>query len=157
RCRLRAFIGAEAELVRRVEMTTRRNCMILAMAALAAPANAANVNLTANLVNSCILTLGTTGIMTPNSSGTQISSEESGGTAATLTLVAIGSVPTLSFSAPSLTTSPAGWGASPTVEVKYSSLGGANQGYTSNASSASLAALTDSFTINGRVSSSTGF
>lgn len=139
-------------------MTMLRTCLALVLAApLASPARATDVNLTATLVNSCVLSLGTTGVMTVSSNGTQISSENSGGTAATLGLVAIGSVPTISFSAPSLTSSPAGWGASPTVEVKYTSLGGASQAYTSSGSSAPLAALTDSFTIHGRVTSTTGF
>ena len=127
------------------------------MAFAAVPARAADVNLTANLVNSCILSLGTTGVMTAAASGTQISSENSGGAAATLSIVSIGSVPTINFSAPTLTASPAGWSASPTIEIRYSSLGGANQAYTSSASSASLVALTDSFTIHGRVTSATGF
>ena len=139
-------------------MDMLRSCLILAlMAPFAAPARAANVDLTASLVNSCVLTIGTSGVMTAASSGTQISSENSGGTAATLTVVSIGSAPTISFSAPSLTVSPASWSATPTVEIKYSSLGGANQAYTSGASSTSLAALTDSFTINGRVTSASGF
>lgn len=134
------------------------SCLIAAAAGLAtAPAEAANVDLSALLVNSCVLTLGTTGVMTAAASGTRISSEESGGTAATLTVIAIGSVPTMSFSAPSLTTSPAGWGGSPVNEIKYTSLGGANQAYTSGSSSATLAALTDSFTIDGRVTNTSGF
>lgn len=123
----------------------------------ATAANAADVNLSANLVNSCVLSIGSAGTMTVSSSGTVLSSENSGGSNAALTLVAIGAMPTVNFAAPSLTTSPAGWSASPTVEVKYTSTGGANQGYTSSSSSATLSGLSDSFVIHGRVTSTAGF
>ena len=131
-------------------------CLVLAAGA-AFPAQAADVNLSANLINSCILSLTSTGTMTAASSGTRISSEESGGSAATLTLVAVGTAPTLSFSAPALTATPSGWSASPTLEIRYTSLGGAIQAYTPSSSSASLTALTDSFTIHGRVTNAAGF
>lgn len=139
-------------------MSMPKTCLILALVVpIAAPAQAADVNLTANLVNSCVLSLGPAGVMTASSGGTQISSQESGGSAASLSIVAIGSAPTMSFSAPSLTSSPAGWSASPTVEISYTSLGGANQAFTSGASTATPGTLTDSFTIHGRVTSAAGF
>lgn len=131
--------------------------MITGIGAMSAPALAVDVNLTANLVNSCVLTVNGTGVMTPASSGTRIGSEESGGSASTLGVVVIGAFPTISFGAPTLTTSPAGWTATPTSEIRYTSAGGANQTYTSGTSSASLSVLNDSFTIHGRVNSSTGF
>ena len=131
--------------------------VFVGLAALSAPAVATDVNLAATLVNSCVLTLNSVGVMTPASSGTVISSEESGGSAAALSVVAIGAFPTISFSAPSLTTSPAGWTGTPTNAIRYTSTSGANQAYTSSTSSASLSALGDSFTIHGRVTSSTGF
>lgn len=129
----------------------------MALAIGASPADAADVNLSASLINSCVLSLGSSGTMTVSSSGTVLSSENSGGSQASLTLVAIGTSPTISFAAPSLTASPAGWSASPTVEVKYTSTGGANQAYTASNSSAALSGLTDSFAIHGRVTSSAGF
>lgn len=131
--------------------------MIVGLAAFPAPVAAVDVNLGATLVNSCVLTLNSAGVMTPASSGTAISSEESGGSAAALGVVAIGTFPTINFSAPSLTTSPAGWTGTPTNAIRYTSTGGASQTYTSSASSAPLAVLSDSFTIHGRVTSSTGF
>lgn len=135
----------------------RQFLYVAAFCALAAPAQAANVNLTANLTNSCILTLGTTGLMTAAADGLSISSDHSGGTAATLTVVSIGALPTINFAAPALTSSPAGWSASPTVQIRYTSTGGANQAYTSSASSATLSVLSDAFTIHGKVISATGF
>ena len=131
--------------------------IFVGIAALSAPAAAAEVNLGATLVNSCVLTLNSSGVMTPTSSGTRIGSDESGGGAATLGVIAIGAFPTISFGAPAMTTYPAGWTGTPTTEVSYTSSGGANQAFTSGSSSASLSALTDSFTIHGRVTSSTGF
>lgn len=131
-------------------------CLIVNFAA-AVPAEAADVNLTANLTPSCVLTSGATGVMTADVTGTRLASVNNGGSAATLSVVAIGSLPTLSFSAPSLAVSPAGWSATPTLEIKYSSLGGASQDFTSAASTATLGALNDSFTVDGRVTSTTGF
>ena len=132
-------------------------CLTAVAIAAASPVAAANVDLSATLVNSCTLTVGTSGVMTPASNGTRISSEEVGGIAATLNVIALGAIPTISFSAPSLIASPAGWSGSPTNEIRYTSTGGANQAYTSSSSNAPLAGLIDSFTINGRVSNANGF
>lgn len=130
---------------------------LFAAALAAAPATAANVDFSATLVNSCTLSLGTSGTMTTSTDGLTLGSEQSGGSAATFTLVAIGTSPTVNFAAPSLISSPAGWSASPTLAIRYTSTGGANQAYTSTSSSATLSGLSDSFTVHGRVSSSTGF
>lgn len=129
----------------------------LIVVAAASPALAADVNLSAVLSDSCVLTLGSGGVMTPASSGTVIGSEQSGGSAAVLTVVAIGAFPTIAFSAPSLTTSPPGWTGSPTNEIRYTSTGGANQAYTALASERTATTLNDTFTIHGRVTNTTGF
>lgn len=123
----------------------------------ASTAHAADVNLGANLISSCVLSLGTSGTMTASATGTLLSSENSGGGAATLSVVAIGAQPTISFAAPSLTTSPSGWTESHTDEIKYTSTGGANQAYTSSSSSAAMSGLTTIFTIHGKVTSAGGF
>ena len=123
----------------------------------AQPAAAADVTLGANLVSSCTLALATPGVMTASASGTVLGSEQPGGSAATLTLVALGTLPTVSFSAPSLTASPGGWSASHTDEMRYTSTRGANQAYTSSSSSFSETGLTDTFTVHGRVTSADGF
>lgn len=136
----------------------RRSLFAGVALAVAVPAGAqTNVTLSANLVNSCTLALSTGGTMRANTAGTQIGSENAGGTAATMTMVAIGGSPTLAFGAPSLTTSPAGWSATPTVSIKYSSLGGASQGYTSSSSTTGTLPLADTFTVHGKVDSATGF
>lgn len=125
--------------------------------AVAVPASAANVNLQANLVNSCVLSVSAGGTMTSNAAGTQIGSENAGGSAAVLGLVAIGALPTITFAVPSLSASPAGWIASHTNSLSYSSIRGANQAYTSSASSVTAGGLTDTFTVHGKVDSATGF
>ena len=130
---------------------------IAGLSALSAPAHAVDVTIGATLVNSCVLTLSSVGVMTPASSGNVISTEESGGSAATLGVIAIGAFPTISFAAPSLTTSPAGWTGTPTNAIRYTSTGGASQTYTSGSSSLTASVLSESFTIHGRVTSSTGF
>lgn len=129
----------------------------LGLVCLAGPASAIDVTLSATLVNSCVLTLNSSGTMTTSTSGTILSSEQSGGSAASLGVVAVGRLPTVSFAAPALTTSPAGWTGSPTTEVRYTSGGGANQSYTTDSSSYSPTGLTDSITVHGRVTSSSGF
>lgn len=127
------------------------------LAGVAVPAHAADVTLSATLTSSCTLTLNNSGAMTASSSGTVLSSENSGGTAASLGVVAIGTLPSVHFAAPSLTASPSGWTGSPTVEIKYSSNNGASAAYTASSSSVSETSLLDGFTINGRVTNATGF
>lgn len=122
---------------------------------LTTPAGAANVSLSGLVVNACILTVGTPGVLAPASSGLRLGSEETGGLPATLTVVATGTAPTLSFAAPTLS-APAGSSGS-TTEIRYNASGsGASQAYTSSASAAA-AHLLDTFTVNARVSNSSGF
>jgi len=80
---------------------------LAALSMLAASAHAENVNLSATLTNSCVLTVGSAGVMAASTDGTRLGSEETGGSAATLSVVAVGTLSTVNFSAPSLTTSPA--------------------------------------------------
>lgn len=124
---------------------------------LAQPASATNVTLNAALTSSCTLALSTGGVMTTSGSGTVLGSEQSGGTAASMTLVALGTLPTVTFAAPSLTASPTGWSATSVKEIKYVSTRGANQAYTASSSSFIETGLTDTFTVNGRVTSTEGF
>jgi hypothetical protein len=134
-----------------------RAVLILVPLAAAQPAEATNVTLNAALTSSCTLTLSTSGTMAVSSSGTVLGSEQSGGSAASMGLIAIGALPTVTFAAPSLTASPGGWSAVHTDEIKYSSTRGASQAYTSSSSSFSETGLTDTFTVHGRVTSTEGF
>lgn len=98
----------------------------LAAACLALPAaaGAAPVTLGATIVNSCILTLSTPGVLALSTDGTELSSSDAGGVKAVLAVVSTGSAPTISFTAPTLTGPSASTsGASKTLA--YSSPGGA--------------------------------
>jgi hypothetical protein len=120
------------------------------------PAAAVDVTFTANLINSCILSLNTPGAMAVSTDGKTMSSENVGGASAVMLLVSIGAAPTLNFSAPTLV-SPAGWSGTPTTSIKYTSLGGANQAFTTTSSTATAGVLIDAFTINTKVENATGF
>ena len=74
-----------------------------------------------------------------------------GAAPATLSVVATGAAPTLTFTAPVLS----GPASGATTEIRYTG-SSANQGYTSAGSSASTS-LIDLVTIHARVQSSTGF
>lgn len=123
---------------------------------LAVPAQGADVSLTANVLNSCVLTINSNGVMTASADGRTLGSENGGGSPSTLNLVATGLRPTVTFGAPALTTRPSEFTADALTQIRYTSSNGANQAYTSGASSAQTALL-DSFTVHGRVTSDAGF
>jgi hypothetical protein len=129
---------------------------VLAMAAVPAAAPAANVSLAGIVLNTCLLTVTTPGVLAAGASGTRLSSEELGGLPAILAVISTGTMPTLNFSAPGLT-GPSGWNGSPVVSIRYHSANGVTQAYTSDASSARAGALLDTFTINAQATNSSGF
>lgn len=123
---------------------------------LAAPAQAEEVRLRANLLASCVLTLSTEGRMALSADATVLGSEQATGLPATMTVVAIGGTPTISFTAPALE-APTGAPSGSVTQIRYTSLGGSNQAYTANASSSSQVRLLDTFTVHGRVTNNLGF
>ena len=129
---------------------------IATAAFVAAPACAADLTFTANLSNTCILAVVNQGTLVATTDGKTLSSEASGGVAATLSVVAVGLNPTIKFTAPTLQ-SPAGWTGSPTTAIRYQSTAGANQAYTTTATNAAIGALIDLFTVNSKVDNATGF
>lgn len=131
--------------------------VILAAGASHAPAVAQSVNFFGNVLNSCILTLSLPGALAMSADGTTLSSDQAGGNAATLTMVATGSSPTLLFTAPGFTSTPAAYSGAPSVSVRYTSVRGTNQPWTSGASSASPGFLLDTFTVHARAIDMTGF
>lgn len=139
-------------------MSTLRHafCTAIIAAGLSTPANATDLTFTANLVNVCILAVGQQGTLAATTDGKTLSSEASGGSPATLSVVAVGTNPAISFTAPTLQ-SPAGWTGTPTTTFKYQSISGAVRAYASTAATASLSALIDTFTVNSKVDSATGF
>lgn len=130
--------------------------MAAAALLLAAPAPAADVTFTTSLLNSCVLTLDTSGRLAASSDGTTLGSEISGGSAATMAVVAIGAAPRITFSAPTLS-GPSGWGGGATTQIRYTSSRGTPQAYTSASSTQTLSGLLDLFTVNARVQSANGF
>lgn len=121
-----------------------------------APVYGADVNFTGIVTNSCVLNLSTAGVLAPTADGTTLASETGGGAAAVLAVVAVGTAPTLNFSAPTVTT-PNGFSGNASATIRYTSAGGANQGYTSSATTARAGGLLDTFTINSQVSGPAGF
>lgn len=115
-----------------------------------------NLTLSGTVTNSCTLTPHA-GTLALSTSGLILGSELTGGSAATLDVAAVGTVPSVSFGAPSLTSSPVSYAGTPTVQIKYTSANGAaNQAYTSSATSGA-SARSDTFTVNGKVTDSSGF
>jgi len=133
-------------------------CLIAAplFLAIAAPADAAEIRLRGSLLSSCILSLSTEGQLRMSDDPTVFGSEASGGQAATMTVVAIGATPTVNFTAPAID-APSGFALSATAAIRYTSLGGSNQAYTSTASSSAQVRLLDTFTIHSRIVSTEGF
>ena len=129
------------------------------MSCLAGPAAAVPVTFEANVLASCVLTVGSNGTLgTSNDGGTRIGSEETGGNEASLSIVATGGRPTITVGAPSLSQKPSAYAGSPTVSIRYTSTGGANQAYTTGSSSyTSSNLLGDSLTLNARAVDSEGF
>jgi hypothetical protein len=111
------------------------------------------------VIASCVLTVSTPGVLAANaSSGTEVSSEQSGGVPAVLSVVATAGRPTISFTAPAMSVKPGAYSGTPTVSLKYTSLGGANQAYTSSASQyTSNNILADTITLNARATDASGF
>lgn len=126
---------------------------------LASPASAVPVSFEANVLASCVLTLGANGTLgVSNDGGTKIGSEETGGSAAGLSIVATGGRPTITVGAPTLSQKPSSYTGSPTVNVRYTSTGGANQPYTAGSTSyTSTNLLGDSLSINARAVDAEGF
>lgn len=136
-------------------------CSIIALAMTAAlapasPAAAANVGFTGAVVNLCILTLTTPGLLAASADGKRLGSDEVGGAAATVTVVATGSNPTIAFTAPSLS-APNGAASGMTRTIAYTSPGGASQAFTAGASTYAMNRLLDVITVQGHVDSASGF
>lgn len=117
---------------------------------------AAPVTLVGNALNSCILTVSVGGIMVADSAATTMRSDTgTGARPATLLVAALGAAPTLTFAAPTLT-GPSGF-TPDSVQFSYTVNGsGASRGFASTGATAS-SNLIDTVSINGLVTSATGF
>jgi hypothetical protein len=139
--------------------TTGLGAACLAVAA-ASPAQAQTiVQFEGAVVASCVLAISTPGVLGVNaSSGTELGSEQTGGVAAVMSVVATAGAPTISFTAPTISLKPGDYSGTPTISLKYTSPGGANQAYTSAGSQyTSTNALGDTVTLNAKATDSSGF
>ncbi|MXO50296.1 hypothetical protein GRI42_03145 [Erythrobacter gaetbuli] len=123
-------------------------------AVLAAPIAAEPVAFDASLLATCSLIVSD-GALAPNTDYTSLSSENSGGAAATVTVTALGSDPTLSFGAPTITSTNDVSGISP--QIRYTSLDGASQAYTSAQSTSTSSDLADVYTVHAKAEDPGGF
>lgn len=97
----------------------------------------------------------TDGALAPNTDYTSLSSENLGGSAASITVTALGGNPTLAFAAPTITSSEDV--SSVTPQIKYTSLDGASQDYTSASSTSNSSDLADVYVVNAKAESISGF
>ena len=118
---------------------------------------AAVVSFTGTITGSCTLSISTPGTLKLNSGGSILSSEELGALPAVVAVIAVGGQPTINFTAPTFTTTPSGYNHTPVVEMKYASLGGGNQAYTSGTSSYTASLLLDVITVNAKATDTGGF
>jgi hypothetical protein len=124
------------------------------MCTLAVPAHAQTVNITGTVINLCVLTLSTPGVLTVSTTGLDLATTQGGGVPASLSVVATGSNPTITFSTPTLT-GPSSSGA--TTELAYTSVGGATRSMGSSGYVYAMSRLIDTITINGHASNPSGF
>ncbi|UOR14653.1 hypothetical protein [Qipengyuania aquimaris] len=122
--------------------------------ALASPVCAEPITFDASLVVTCTLVV-TDGTLAPNSDYTSLSSENLGGAAASVTVTALGGDPTLTFDAPTITSTNDVSAA--TAQIKYSSLDGASQAYTSTQSTSTASDLADVYTVHAKADDAGGF
>lgn len=131
-------------------------CLAIGAAAIAAPAEAANVTFSGTVANLCVLTITTPGALALSSNGTALSSDEVGGVASVLAVAATGTNPTISLTAPQLT-GPAASLSGATKELSFSSPGGGAQAWTAAGSTYTANRLIDTMTIKARATNSAGF
>lgn len=137
--------------------------MHLAVAAMTAGGGSAGaqaqvVTFPGTVIKSCVLN-PSTGALALSSAGTELGSEHNGGLASTMTVIATGGAPTVTFAAPTMSARPAAYAGSPTVGLKFSATSGAGQAYTSAESSytASGNTVNDTVTIDARAVDADGF
>ena len=110
----------------------------------------------------CTLIVTTPGVLALSANGTQMSSDQLGGTASLMTVASVGTS-TLTVGAPTVTQSPGGYNQSgQVVEVSYQGAGllsGANQSYTTGQTTVPVPNIVSAvvLTINNRVTNSAGF
>ena len=118
-------------------------CSLLALGGLTSPtvAMADTVTFSGTMSDSSTVTATGAGTMTAAANGLSMSTEESGGSAAALSISAVGSPPQVAFTAAGVTSAPSGYTGTPVAAIKFSSGGASGQSiYTAGTSSSQLAA-----------------
>ena len=127
-----------------------------AMIAYPAVADAGTVNFSGTVVNTCVINISTPGALGVATSGTTLSSEETGGVNSLVAVVATGTAPTIQFGAPVLT-GPSGSIAGATKFLGYTSAGGATQALTASTSTYTMNRLLDTLTVKAQAINPNGF
>lgn len=139
---------------------SRVQTLSIALLAAATPASVEAqtvIPFTGIVLESCVLTVSTPGVLAMSSSGTELGSQASGGVAAVLGVVATGGAPTVKFTAPTMSVKPAAYAGSSAVSLAYTSTGGANQAYTTAASQYTASGTLDAVTLHAKAVDASGF
>jgi len=129
----------------------------LVLAALGAYLIAGATPALSQVLNACVLTVTTPGILASNINATEISSEQPAGRAATLSVSATGFAPAIHFAAPAMSSRPGVYSRTPVLSIRYTSAGGANQPYTIGPTWYRSTSLTDVITIHAKAEDQAGF
>lgn len=124
-------------------------------------AGATDVTFSGTLSGVCTLALASPGTLALSVDGTKFGSEETGGVAASLTILSVGSN-TVTFGAPTRTSAPGGYNATgETIEVSYVGLGGLsliNHAYGTTSSNFGVSSLPlTTVLVNSRINNANGF
>ena len=139
-------------------MFLRFGAAAMVLCGAAGSAGAQLVTFPGTVIKTCVLTPAV-GALALSTAGTELGTEQSGGLASTMTVVATGGAATVTFAAPTMPTKPGAYSGTPTVSLKFSAASGASQAYTSAQSSytGSGITLTDTVTINAKAVDANGF
>lgn len=127
-----------------------------AVSTLGQSADAAVVSFTGTVVNLCVLTVSTPGILGLSADGKTLSSSETGGVKAIMAVVSAGTNPTIAFTAPTIS-GPAGAIGGSTTTMGFASPGGATQSHTGSATTYQMNRLLDTLTIDAQATNPAGF
>lgn len=115
------------------------------------------VPFTGTVINSCILTVGTPGVMAPSSDYTVLGSKQAGGTSGVVTAVSTGTTFQVSVDAPSsFTLAPTGGNTSVSFATRYSGVGATNIGSTPGTTATALSSGVTVLTVDLAATKSTG-
>jgi hypothetical protein len=134
---------------------------VMPLLLLAGPACAVDVTFSGTLSGSCSLGLSVPGTLALSVDGQRLGSEETGGLAATLTVLSVGSN-TITVEAPTRTAAPVGYNATgETIEVAYTGQGGlsaVSEPYSAAGSDFPIATLPlTNLIFNARINNANGF